>query len=176
MSVCNKLRLLFAGFCLVGWLPATAQTSTGTVQANQPAATISSNLFGIFFEEINMAGDGGIYAELIRNRSFEDATTPARWSLVTNGTAAGSFAIDTSLPLSATNTQSLKLTKSSGSGSIGAANNGYYGIALTNGATYNLGFYARAASGFNGNIAISLESSNGSTIYAQNSVSGLTTN
>ena len=39
-----------------------------------------------------MAGDGGIYAELIRNRSFEDASTPVQWTLVTNGVAAGGFA------------------------------------------------------------------------------------
>src|SRR5271166_5269506 len=132
---CRKsLNLIWVRICLAAWpWVARSQNSTVTIQANQPAATISSNLFGIFFEEINMAGDGGIYAELIRNRSFEDAATPAQWTLVTNGTATGSWSIDTSLPLSATNTQSLKLTMTSGTGSIGAANNGYYGIPLTNG-------------------------------------------
>ena len=154
---------------------ARAQNSTITIQANQPAATISSNLFGIFFEEISMAGDGGIYAELIRNRSFEDASTPVQWALVTSGTAQGSWSIDASLPLSSSNLQSLKLTMTSGTGSLGAANNGYYGIPLVSGRTYNLGFYARAASGFSGNIAVALESTNGSAVYAQNTVSGLIT-
>ncbi len=154
---------------------ALAQTATVTIQANQPAASISSNLFGIFFEEINMAGDGGIYAELARNRSFEDGPTPNNWTLVTNGTATGSWSLDTSLPLSSSNTQSLKLTKTSGSGSIGAANSGYYGIPLAGGKTYNLGFYARAASGFSGSIAVALESADGGTTYAQSPVSGLTT-
>ena len=164
-------------FCLAaGPLTAPAQTSTVTIQANEPAANISSNLFGIFFEEISMAGDGGIYAELVRNRSFEDASTPVQWSLVTNGTARGSFAIDTSLPLSASNTQSLKLTLTSGTGSLGAANSGYYGIPVVGGKTYNLGFYARAAAGFSGSLAVSLESANGATAYAQSTVSGLTTN
>ena len=166
-------------FCLAAWPSASrAQTSTITIQANQPAVTISSNLFGIFFEEISMAGDGGIYAELIRNRSFEDASTPAQWTLVTNSSARGSFNIDTSLPLGPSNSQSLKLTKtsgSSGSTSIGAVNNGYYGIPLVGGKTYNLGVYARAASGFGGNITVSLESANGATVYAQGTVSGLTT-
>jgi alpha-L-arabinofuranosidase len=154
---------------------ARAQNSTITIQANQPAATINSNLFGIFFEEISMAGDGGIYAELIRNRNFEDAATPAQWTLVTNGTARGSWSIDASLPLSSSNTQSLKLTMTGGTGSMGAANNGYFGIPLASGRTYNLGFYARAASGFTGNIAVALESINGGTVYAQNTVTGLTT-
>ena len=77
------VRLTLAGIFLTAWsLSALAQTSTITIQANQPAATISSNLFGIFFEEISMAGDGGIYAELIRNRSFEDAAAPAQTRLV----------------------------------------------------------------------------------------------
>ena len=166
-------------FGLAVWpLALLAQTGTVTIQANQPAVTISSNLFGIFFEEISMAGDGGIYAELVRNRSFEDASTPAQWTLVTNGTAKGSFGIDTSLPLSPSNTQSLKLTITGGTGgtaSLGAANNGYYGIPLTNGKTYNLGFYARGSNGFSGSLAVSLESANGSTVYAQSTVSGLTT-
>ena len=164
------------GLCLAtGASSSPAQTSTITVQANQPAVTISSNLFGIFFEEISMAGDGGIYAELVRNRSFEDAATPAQWTLVTNGTVRGSFGIDTSLPLSSSNTQSLKLTMTSGTGSLGAANNGYYGIPLVNGSTYNLGFYARGSNGFAGAISVSLESSNGVLVYAQSTVSGLTT-
>jgi alpha-L-arabinofuranosidase len=170
------IRFTLMSFCLAAWpLTAPAQTSTITIQANQPAVTISSNLFGIFFEEISMAGDGGIYAELVRNRSFEDAATPVQWILVTNGTARGTWSIDSSLPLSSSNTQSLKLTMTGGTGSLGAANNGFYGIPLVNGNTYNLGFYARAASGFGGSIAVSLESANGSTVYAQSTVSGLTT-
>ena len=167
---------ILAGACLAFFSSsAPAQTGTVTIQANQPAANISPNLFGIFFEEINMAGDGGLYAELIRNRSFEDGSTPVNWTLVTSGGAAGSFALDTSMPLSSSNTHSLLLTMTSGTGSVGAANTGYYGIPLTNGATYNLGLYARAAGGFSGNITVSLESANGATTYAQGTVSGLTT-
>lgn len=155
---------------------ALAQTATVAIQANEPSANISSNLFGIFFEEINMAGDGGIYAELVRNRMFADSTTSIPfWTFVTSATAAGQMSLDTSLPLTATNPQCLKLTMSSGTGTVGAANNGYYGIPLTKNKTYNLNFYARAASGFSGNITVSLESSNGLAVYAQSTVSGLTT-
>jgi alpha-L-arabinofuranosidase len=39
---------------------------------------VSPSLYGLFFEEINRAGDGGIYGELIRNRSFEDTIIPDR--------------------------------------------------------------------------------------------------
>ena len=155
---------------------ALAQTATVTVQANEPAANISSNLFGVFFEEINMAGDGGIYAELVRNCMFADSTTSIPWwTFVTSGTATGQMGLDSSLPLSATNPACLRLTMSGGTGTVGVANNGYYGIPVTSGKTYNLGFYARAAAGYSGNITVSLESSNGATVYAQSTVGGLTT-
>ena len=49
---------------------------TITVDAGAPGARIPSGLYGVFFEEISHAGDGGLYAELIRNRGFEDARIP----------------------------------------------------------------------------------------------------
>lgn len=163
----------------IGLLIATvahAQNSaTITIQVNQPGAVVSSNLFGIFFEEINYAGDGGLYAELVRNRSFANSSNPDFWTLVTNGTAVGQMSVDASQPLNTNNVRSLSLTKSSGTGSVGAANSGYWGIALQSGATYDLNFYARGTNGFTGPVDVRLESANGGQIYAQTSVSGLTT-
>jgi alpha-L-arabinofuranosidase len=154
-----------------------ATSASLVVQADQPGVSISSNLFGIFFEEINHAGDGGLYAELVRNRSFEESgSSPSNWTLVTSGSAAGQIGLDTSLPLNAASPRSLKLTLSSGAGTVGAANNGYWGIALTAGADYYLNFYARGAAGFVGPLTVSLESTNGVMVYAQATASGLTTN
>jgi hypothetical protein len=48
------------------------QTAQVTVYADQPGAKVSPALYGIFFEEINHAGDGGIYAEMVQNRAFEE--------------------------------------------------------------------------------------------------------
>lgn len=168
---------------LSGLLAATATvnvraqgTATISVLADQPGAQVSPNLWGIFFEEINNAGDGGIYGELVRNRSFEDATNALPyWTVVTNGSATGQIAQDTSLPMSATNLHSLKLTMSGGSGSIGAANAGYWGIPLVKGASYNLGLYGRAPNGFTGPITVWLESTNGTTVYAQGQILGFST-
>jgi alpha-L-arabinofuranosidase len=58
--------------------PSAAATATGRVaiDASKPGAAIPSRLYGIFYEEINHAGDGGLYAELVRNRGFEDANLP----------------------------------------------------------------------------------------------------
>jgi hypothetical protein len=140
----------------VGYGQTTGQAVI-TVSAGQPGAVVSSNLFGIFFEEINSAGDGGLYGELDLNRSFEDSTNSIPgWALVTSGSATGEMTLDTSMPLSATNVQALKLTKLGGVGSIGAVNGGYWGTPLTAGATYSLGFYVRAASGFDGFLTAAL--------------------
>jgi hypothetical protein len=50
-----------------------------TVEVNKPGHTISPTLFGIFFEDINLSSDGGIYPEHVRNLSFEDADTLQNW-------------------------------------------------------------------------------------------------
>ena len=50
-----------------------------TVDATSPGHAVSPHLFGAFFEEINYAGVGGLYAELLRNRAFMDPATPVRW-------------------------------------------------------------------------------------------------
>ncbi|MGE5132636.1 MAG: LamG-like jellyroll fold domain-containing protein [Gemmatimonadota bacterium] len=50
-----------------------------TVDAAHPGHAVSPDLYGVFFEEINYGGVGGIYPELIRNRAFMDPATPAQW-------------------------------------------------------------------------------------------------
>ena len=64
----KNLALLLSLFTL---LHLNAQNKTFVIKANQPGAAISPNMYGVFFEDINMGADGGIYAELIKNRSFE---------------------------------------------------------------------------------------------------------
>src|SRR5579862_498586 len=158
---------------LAAQAPAAA---TLTIQADQPGAIISSNLFGIFFEEINFAGDGGIYAEMVSNRNFEPPSLTAGWQLITTGSAVGTSSSDSSMPLNASNLYSAKLNFSSGSGGVGLANNGYWGMNFQAGQTYQLGLYARCSSGYNGTLISGLESANGSRIYAQGTLTGLTTN
>ncbi|HWY32717.1 MAG TPA: hypothetical protein VNX46_18275, partial [Candidatus Acidoferrum sp.] len=132
----KSFNVIRVGIGLAVWpCMAQAQTSTVTIQADQPGAVVSSNLFGIFFEEINFAGDGGIYAEMVRNRSFAESSNPDFWSLVTSGTAAGTINVDTSLPLNTNNLASLNLTMTSGGGSVGAVNSGYFGMSFHAGAT-----------------------------------------
>ena len=150
--------------------------ATVSIQVNQPGAVVSSNLFGIFFEEINFAGEGGLYAEMVLNRAFYDPASAYFWTFVTQGTAAGTMNVDATTPLNTNISNSLKLTRSSGSGSVGAANSGFWGMAVEAGAAYNLSFYACASNNFSGAITAWLESADGSSVYWQKTFTSLTTN
>jgi alpha-L-arabinofuranosidase len=152
----------------------SAPAATITIDVSNPGHAISPTLFGAFFEEINYAGDGGLYGELVRNRSFSNSTSANFWTLVTTGSATGQMSVDTSNPLNATNSAALKLTMLAGNGSVGAGNAGYWGLSIQSGSTYDLSFYASAMAGFTGPLTVRLESANGSTLYAQASFNGLT--
>jgi len=131
MTLKQTLRGWVVGLALLAAGEVAVQAAaTVSVQVDEPGAQVSSNLFGIFFEEINYGGEGGLYAELIRNRSFASSSSPADWFSVSTGSASGQLAIDTSSPLNTNNVRSLRLTKQSGNGSFGAGNSGYWGIAL----------------------------------------------
>jgi len=166
--------ILIMAMTLGAWSARGQPAATISIQADQPGAVVSSNLFGIFFEEINFAGEGGIYAEMVRNRAFYSAASPLYWTLLTQGTAAGTMTVDSTQPLNTNIVNSLKLTMTSGTGSVGAANAGFWGMSFQAGATYNLNFYAMAANGFTGPIVAQLENAAGTTVYAQASFSGLT--
>ena len=147
------------------------------VQADQPGAKIAPTLYGLFFEEINHAGDGCLYAELVRNRSFEDADKIDPWTLVTGGTRTGEIAIEKEKPLSAKNPQSLRVKiGGTGEGRVGVANPGFWGIALKKGEKYRLSFYARAADGFAGPLIVTLESADGGKKYAEAKIGGIDAN
>src|SRR6187551_3067117 len=82
MKVVAGLGAAVLGAVVVGatFVVDAAQMSGGTgriiVDAKSPGTVIPPRLYGIFYEEINHAGDGGLYAELVRNRGFEDASLP----------------------------------------------------------------------------------------------------
>lgn len=152
-----------------------------TVNLAQPGHAIPASLYGAFFEEINNAGEGGVYAELVNNRAFNarasETSSPSLdpWTLVTTVGAAGAMSLDSTQPLNTVLDQSLKLTVSTvpAGGRVGIANPGYWGIALAPGVTYTLSLYAKAAPGFSGPITVSLESELG-VVFAQETLSGVT--
>lgn len=130
--------------------PAKAETVSITVDANQPTASVSRRMFGIFFEEINQAGDGGVYAELVRNRGLEgveNGRLPAGWA--SRGEAsAGSIGVDTSTPMNEARPNSLKIVRT-GAAPFAAVNEGFWGIPLRRRAKLRLTLWMRGDVGVN---------------------------
>ena len=62
---------------MAGSFTVMAQTEPIRIDLGQKGAVVSPNLYGIFFEEISHAGDGGLYAELVQNRGFEEHVLPS---------------------------------------------------------------------------------------------------
>ena len=65
-------------------LSAGAATNDFVIKTNKPGAPIQPTMYGIFFEDINFGADGGLYAELIKNRSFEFPQTFMGWNIFGN--------------------------------------------------------------------------------------------
>ncbi len=162
-----------------------------TVEADKLGANISPLLYGIFFEEINRAGDGGLYAEMLQNRSFEDAPMPLGWSLVKGGRTSGSMTLDKSRPLNPNNPTCLKLAVEmvfTGS-RVGISSDGFkgapygrrgeprgnaesfreaadmqkWGLAIEKGKDYRFSMYVRGDD-FHGAVDVTLERPNGEVL------------
>jgi alpha-L-arabinofuranosidase len=162
------LRGALAGACTA--LALAAAPATLTVRVDQPAHRIPSTLWGIFFEDINLSADGGLYPELVRNRSFEDAAQPEHWTLVKSPSAATRMETDTQHPLTPLNRRSLRLELEGGASLL---NDGYWGMNVLTGARYRASLAARVAGDFRGPLKIALEDSKGA-ILAQGEIQGLT--
>ncbi len=124
------------------------------IKADQVTAKVSPMLYGLMTEEINYAYEGGLYGELIRNRSFKaNPTNAVFWSVFGNGV----ISLDTNTPLNGALNVSLKLdaSKASKESPVGIANGGYWGIPVRPNTTYRASFYARGKN-FSGPLTVSL--------------------
>jgi alpha-N-arabinofuranosidase len=181
-----KIRLLLAAFLFPPFAAFPAETASAPaaarvvvkVDAGKITAHVSPLLYGLMTEEINYSYDGGLYAELVRNRTFQDdAQNPAHWALVEEKGAAGSIVLDRGQPLNPTLPVSLKLeaTAVPAGARIGAANDGFWGIPVKPQTRYRASFYAKAAPGFSTSLTASIESNDSSVTYATATVRGVTT-
>jgi len=110
---------------------------------------ISPDLFGIFFEDLNYAADGGLYGELIQNRSFESNATEQRdwneftgWATATRGGAEGNVAVRSAKPIHPNNPHYISIEVKTAVGAVGVTNSGYDGIPLQAKEGYELSFFA----------------------------------
>src|SRR5678816_1116933 len=154
-----------------------AAIPTVTIDTASPSGKVSPLFYGLMTEEINHAYDGGLYAELVRNRAFlDDAATPSHWSLVQADGSTATMALDPKEPLNTIIATSLRLnvTQASTGHAAGITNEGYWGIPVKPNTRYRASVYAKAAPGFTGPIAVSIQSTDGKTIYASGSIAGVT--
>ncbi|KAH9675111.1 alpha-L-arabinofuranosidase 1 [Citrus sinensis] len=180
---CGVLLLLFfIGTCFLFQCFAAEvevnQTARLLVDASQ-GRPMPETLFGIFFEEINHAGAGGLWAELVSNRGFEAGgqNIPSNidpWAIIGN---------DSSLIVSTDRSSCFERNKvalrmevlcdSEGTnicpvGGVGVYNPGYWGMAIKQGKTYKVIFYIRSLGSVN--ISVSLTSSNGLQTLATSNI------
>jgi alpha-N-arabinofuranosidase len=167
---------LFLGSC--GALVLRAQSAaTLTVDVKQVKSAVSPTLYGLMTEEINYSYDGGLYAELIRNRTFRsDWSGVLNWYLVEKGAASAKLSVDdkagpsTALPTSA----KLEVTKADANSRAGLLNEGYWGIAVRPNTRYNGSFFAKtdSASPLPVRVALVADQSGQTLASASESISG----
>ena len=140
----------------------TAGMASGTldIDMTKPGPEIPKDFYGLMTEEINHSYDGGLYAELIQNRTFQDLSgrrqqieptvPPVHWSVVGEGSTylVKTDSVNSALPIS------LRLDLKGGT--AGVANDGYWGIPIRPNTTYKASFYAKSSGGFNGPVTASL--------------------
>ena len=150
---------------------------TFTVDASRSAGQVSPRLYGLMTEEINHSYDGGLYAELIRNRNFrDDNKIPMHWSVVSGDGAEASISLDTTNSFNDQLTTSLRLTvtKAAKDQAAGVANSGYWGIPVNPSTKYRASILARADGNFSGPVTVSIVGDDGK-VYASEKFSKLTT-
>ena len=79
----TKLKFAFIAILLLPDISLAADNLSVHIDATGPRVAVNPNMYGIFFEEINHAGEGGLYAEMVLNRDFEINTLPPGvWALI----------------------------------------------------------------------------------------------
>ena len=153
-----------------------AQAPSFTIQADQPTAAVSPTLYGLMTEEINYSYDGGIYAELVRDRTpggSWDALNP--WPVVARGHAVANVSIDETTGPSAALTRSLRVTVTAATqdSPAGVENNGYWGIPVRPRSVYTGSFYAKSDTpGLP--VTVRLQNDQTGVVAASATVTGLT--
>jgi alpha-L-arabinofuranosidase len=154
MSFAVTRGLLLACLSALSSLGLSAQTRSApaaapahlTVDPTEIVTPVSPMLYGMMTEEINHAFDGGLYAELIQNRTFRGSWQGVEhWTLVRNGDAEASMQVDRTSGPSKELAYSVKLSVNSASSGdeAGLSNAGYWGIALKPHTVYRGSFYAK---------------------------------
>src|SRR5579862_2444665 len=140
-----SLLPLFASLAFSTAVP--AQSPSLAIQADHPTAKVNPMFYGLMTEEINFSYDGGLYAELIRDRAIGPGRRPLfHWTQVARGNSVVDVALDDHAGPSSALPRSIKVTVTAATDAApaGVENDGYWGIAVRPNTTYTGSFYAKA--------------------------------
>ena len=137
----KKYKGLLAVLALAAGSALQAQTNELVIQAGKPGAEIQPTMYGLFFEDINYAADGGLYAELVKNRSFEFPQHFMGWKTF------GKVSLKDDGPFER-NPHYVRLAYAGHPHKqTGLDNEGFFGIGIKKGAEYRFSVWARVAEG-----------------------------
>ena len=152
------MRKLTALLALSLSLGLHAQQHVMTVDVSKPTAKINPAMYGIFFEDINFGADGGLYAELVKNRSFEFPQSFIGW------VPFGNVTVQDADPCFDRNPHYVRVVNDGRLLRAGLDNEGYRGIGLKKGEDYNFTVYARTPDSKPMKLSIELVNSNGANL------------
>jgi len=123
-----------------------APALTIEVQTGQPGAKINPAMWGIFFEDINFGADGGLYAELVKNRGFEFPDPLMGWARINPSHSLGEVIVRDDDPFDPANPHYVRI-ESHGTTPMGISNEGFRGMGLTRGEAYDFSVQVRTVDG-----------------------------
>ncbi|MBA4196227.1 MAG: alpha-L-arabinofuranosidase [Chitinophaga sp.] len=130
------------------------------VEASKIIAPVQPTMWGIFFEDINFAADGGIYAELVKNRSFEFTTPLMGWKEIKQNGGNGKLLVINDAQLKPQNPRYLRISSDTINGEYGLSNEGFRGMGIQKNEQYNFSVWVRKKEG-NAKIIVELIGTNG---------------
>lgn len=145
----NKKRLLSCIIAASSLLGAYAQPHTFDVNTKKVGAAVQPTMYGIFFEDINYAADGGLYGELVKNRSFEFPDALMGWK------AFGKFEVKNDGPFERCSHYVVLNYSGHNDTATGLQNEGYFGIGIEKDEEYRFTVWANTVSG-DANVEVSL--------------------
>jgi alpha-N-arabinofuranosidase len=150
-------RILFIISILVYGLVSNVYPQAGQVvviNAGKPIADIQPGMWGLFFEDINFAADGGLYAEMVKNRSFEFDSPMMGWKATSNDNSAGRILILNDEK--EVNPHYIRLQNYTGDAAYGIINEGFRGIGIRAGDTCIFSVSARLCTDYKAQLQVEL--------------------
>ena len=158
----KKLACLLCSCCMAALL--SAQQTTLTIDGSKPTAEIQPTMWGIFFEDINFSADGGLYAELVKNRSFEFAKPLMGWKEEKQAGGNGRLLVVNRSPENENNPRVLQVKAEAATGWYGLSNEGFRGMGIHANKQYNFSVWIKTEGNTNLTLKAELLNNTGKPI------------